>query len=182
MMHHPVRCFLIDQGNMHSILPSKRRRQRIPVHRKLYAALAGTFGIFAHTPGLVTLAAAVGACVRCVEQKPDLAAAGCCIDFLGTQDKVPCPCFQAQPVKKSLFQPAVNASGKVIDDLDFVRFESTAQQSGQFALGLSLGQFGVVDTDPRATTGGLGEEIRRHTAVRTEREPDERGAFAMLTR
>jgi hypothetical protein len=65
---------------------------------------------------------------------------------------------------------------------DVCSSDLTAQQSGQLALGLRLGQFGMIDADPRASAGGLGEQIRRDAAVRAERKPDERGTFAMLTR
>ena len=110
MMHHPVRRFLVNQRDMHSILPPKRRRECISVYGQFQTALSGTFGTLTDPPSLVALATAVGTGVGSVKQLPDLPAARCGIDFLCPQDKVPCPRFQPQPIQKCLFEPAINAA------------------------------------------------------------------------
>jgi hypothetical protein len=167
---------------MHGILPPQRRRQCITIKWQFDTALACSFGILANPPCLVTFAAAVGACIRSVKQKPDLTTARRSINFRRTQDKMPCPCFQAQPVKKCLFQATFDTSGNIVNQRNFVSLERSAQQSGKFSFGLRFGEFVAVYTYPRPATGGFGKQVRRDGSVGAERKPDERGAVAMLTR
>jgi hypothetical protein len=181
MVHHPVGCFLVDQRDMHGILPPERCRDGVAVDQQFYAALAAPFFIFAHAPRLVTLACAIGTGVRGVEKKPDLTTARGGVDLLCAQDKMPCPCFQAQAVEKRLFKAAFDATGKVIDQLDLVGLERTTQQARKLALGLRFRQLVTVYANPRTTTWGLGEDIGRNITVWAQRKPDELGTGPMLT-
>jgi hypothetical protein len=94
---------------------------------------------------------------------------------------VPCPRFQAKPVKKSLFQPTIDAPAQVINDVNLVGFEGAAQQSGKLALFLRLCQFLAGYADPSATARGLGKQIRRDASIGAEGKPDELGTSPMLT-
>jgi hypothetical protein len=180
-MLHPLRCPAVDNGDMNGVLPPERRRYHVAINGQPDAALTAAFAFLSDTPRLIAFAGPVLTGIGGMKEEMDRTAARRRVDPFRSQDKMPGPCFQAQPVEKRLFQPALDTTGKIVDEFHLVRLEGAAKQPCELAFGMCGFDFIAGDTDPCTATGGTGEQVGGDLPVGTEGKPNEPGPGPVLT-
>jgi hypothetical protein len=127
----------------------------------------------AYSPCLVELPAPVVAGVGGVDEQRDLARSGGGFDLVGAIDEVAGPSLHPKPVERVLAKSGLRASAEISRHGDIMRLERALERRLKPAFGVGCIEFAASDPDPGAAAWSAGAHVRRHAAIRAEREADQ---------
>jgi hypothetical protein len=124
----------------------------------------------ANAPGLIKLPAPIIAGISGMDKKVDLAGASGCFDTVGAVDEIARLGFHAKAIQRSASQGLLRALAEIGRHLHLGDLESALQRGLKLALLNRQIELVACDANPGAATGRPSTYVRRHLAIRPERE------------
>jgi hypothetical protein len=142
--------------------------------KALPAIAVNNFVGTADAPSLVELPAAILARIYRVNQELDGALASGDFNLVGAIDEVARTSLHPKAIQRRLTERGFDERAEVGGNLHIAGLEGSSQRSLELALRIGLIEFRAGNADPCAAAGGAGANVRCDSAVRAEREPDQR--------